>query len=86
MSTKFITEKVLSHALGCECKMNNKRNIVLYLDKELVEKTRNLGFNLSKTVENQLKQLITQFSHVNTQNNCENCNIFGSPGVTVPKL
>jgi len=59
--------------------MNNKRNVVLYLDKELVKKTRNLGFNLSKTVENHLKQLITQFSHVNTQNNRENCNIFGNP-------
>jgi post-segregation antitoxin (ccd killing protein) len=66
--------------------MTQKRNVVLYLDKELVEKTRELGFNLSKTFENHLKQLITQFSHVNTQNNCENCNIFGSPGVTVPGL
>jgi hypothetical protein len=60
--------------------MNGKRNIVLCLDKELVETTRELSFNLSKTVENHLKQLITQFSHVNTKNNCENCNIFGSPG------
>jgi hypothetical protein len=84
--TRLILLKASSHALRCECKMNNKRNVVLYLDKELVEKTRNLGFNLSKTVENHLKQLITQFSHVNTQNNCENCNIFGSPGVTVPRL
>jgi hypothetical protein len=41
--------------------MNNKRNVVLYIDKELVEKTRNLGFNLSKTFENHLKQLLTQF-------------------------
>jgi len=27
--------------------MSNKRNVVLYLDKDLVEKTRELGFNLS---------------------------------------
>ena len=49
--------------------MSNKRNVVLYLDRELVEKTRNLGFNLSKTFENHLKQLLTQFSQVSTQNN-----------------
>ena len=49
--------------------MNNKRNVVLYLDKELVEKSRNLGFNLSKTFENQLKHLLTQFSTVSSRNN-----------------
>jgi hypothetical protein len=49
--------------------MSHKRNVVLYLDKELVEKTRELGFNLSKTVENHLKQLITQFSTVSPRNN-----------------
>jgi integrase len=51
--------------------MPNKRNVVLYLDKELVEKTRSLGFNLSKTFENHLKQLITQFSQCNQLNNPE---------------
>jgi len=69
--------------------MNNKRNVVLYLDKELVEKTRNLGFNRSKTVENHLKQLLTQFSNINSVNNCKN-SVFvvfvGSPGVTAPML
>jgi post-segregation antitoxin (ccd killing protein) len=40
-----------------------------YLDKELVENTRNLGFNLSKTFEDRLKQLITQFSTVSDRNN-----------------
>ena len=69
ISTKLITENVPSHALGCERKMNNKRNVVLYLDKELVEKTRNLGFNLSKTFENHLKHLLTQFPPVYTLNN-----------------
>jgi hypothetical protein len=49
--------------------MSNKRNVVLYLDKELVEKTRNLGFNLSKTFENYLKHLLTQFPPVYTLNN-----------------
>ena len=68
------------HAFGCECIMGNKRNVVLYLDRELVEKTKELGFNLSKTVENYLKQLITHFSHVNIQNNGEIDIVGGSPG------
>jgi len=62
-----------------------KRNVVLYLDKELVEKTRELGFNLSKTFENHLKQLLNQFSNCYSQKTNEN-NVIGSPGVTVPKL
>jgi hypothetical protein len=52
--------------------MSNKRNVVLYLDKELVEKSRELGFNLSKTFENHLRQLLMQFSSVNLVNNCGN--------------
>jgi len=60
--------------------MAQKRNEVLYLDKELVEKSRGLGFNLSKTFENHLKQLLTQFANVNTQNNREKCSFVGSPG------
>ncbi len=50
--------------------MGKKRNVVLYLDAELVRKTRELGFNLSKTCENHLKQLITHFSVFNQLNNC----------------
>ena len=69
LSTKLITLKVPPHALGCECKMTQKRNVVLYLDKELVEKSHERGFNLSKTFENHLKQLLTQFQPVSTRNN-----------------
>jgi len=57
--------------------MSNKHNVVLYLDKELVEKTRELGFNLSKTFENTLKHLINTRSHVNPLNNSENSGIQG---------
>ncbi len=53
-----------------------KRNVVLYLDKELVEKTKELGFNLSKTFENHLKHLLTQFSNVNSVNNCGIVNVW----------
>jgi integrase len=43
--------------------MGNKGNLVLYLDKALVAKSKSLGFHLSKTFENHSKHLITQFSH-----------------------
>ncbi len=36
---------------------SNKHNLVLYVDKDLVEKSRSLGFNLSKTFENHLKSI-----------------------------
>jgi post-segregation antitoxin (ccd killing protein) len=49
--------------------MSNKRNVVLYLDKDLVQKSKSLGFNLSKTFENHLKHLITQYSTWNPENN-----------------
>ena len=48
--------------------MSQKRNVVLHLDAELVEQARELGFNLSKIVENHLKQLINSFSNVNSLN------------------
>ena len=48
--------------------MTTKGNVVLYLDKELVEKSKELGFNLSKTFENHLKHLINGNSPVSTQN------------------
>lgn len=38
--------------------MGTKGNVVLYLDKDLVAKTKELGFNLSRTFENHIKQLI----------------------------
>jgi post-segregation antitoxin (ccd killing protein) len=66
--------------------MANKRNVVLYVDSDLVRKTRELGFNLSKTFENYMKQLLTQNSALNTDNNSETTFMLGSPGVTVPIL
>ena len=46
-----------------------KGNVVLYLDKELVEKSKKMGFNLSKTFENHLKHLIKGYSSFSMQNN-----------------
>jgi hypothetical protein len=58
-----------------QTQMSNKRNVVLYLDKDLVEKSRNLSFNLSKTFENTLKQLVNTYSNVNPLNNNGNSKI-----------
>jgi hypothetical protein len=64
--------------------MRTKGNVVLYLDKELVEKSKDLGFNLSKTFENYLKHLMKQFSTVNSVNNFElsenKLEVVGLPG------
>jgi integrase len=51
--------------------MGTKGNVVLYLDKELVQKSKALGFNLSKTFENHLKHLIKQFSTCNPTSNSD---------------
>jgi hypothetical protein len=64
--------------------MNQKRNVVLYLDQELVERSRELGFNLSRTFENHLKQVINQLTNQqSTQNHCLTKNqvqMVGLPG------
>jgi integrase len=52
--------------------LSNKHNLVLYIDQDLVEKSRELGFNISKTFENHLKQLLTQFSQVTSSSNIKN--------------
>ena len=73
--------------------MSNKRKVVLYLDDELVEKSRAIGFNLSRTFENHLKQLIMQLSnqqsaqnHFPTENRSSNVGLPGfEPGSIEPK-
>jgi integrase len=51
--------------------MGNKGNVVLYLDRDLVAKSKSLGFNLSKTFENHLKHLITQYPTWNPAKNLD---------------
>ena len=64
--------------------LTTKGNVVLYLDKDWVEKPKELGFNLSKTFENHLKHLITGYSAVSTQNYVNlagiKSNLVGLPG------
>jgi len=38
------------HVFGCECNDNSEGNLALHLYKELVEKSKEKGFNLSKTL------------------------------------
>ena len=51
-----------------------EHSVVLYLNKELASKMRELGFNFSKTFENHFKHLLTQFHAVSTRNNSESTN------------
>ena len=67
--TKHITKNFPLCSCADAFAMTRKGNLVLYLDKELVEKSKSLGFNLSKTFENHLKHLTTQFSTCNPTNN-----------------
>jgi Post-segregation antitoxin CcdA len=64
--------------------MVNKGNVVLYLDKEVVEKSKELGFNLSKTFENHLKHLVNGYSQISMQNNANSSKyksyLVGPPG------
>ena len=69
-----MTKHITKIALACarvRMQMVNKGNVVLYLDKELVEKSKELGFNLSKTFENHLRRLMTQFSTSNSLDNLD---------------
>jgi hypothetical protein len=77
--TYNIEPSIPPHAKECEGTLPHKKNVVLYLDTELVKKTRELGFNLSKTCENHLKQLINSFQNICSANTCGNC-VVGSPG------
>jgi len=65
--------------------MTTKGNVVLYLDRELVEKSKEMGFNLSKTFENHLKHLINGNSLVSMQNKANSSEYKGNlVGLPVP--
>ena len=49
--------------------MSKKRNVVLYMDKGIIEESRQLGFNLSKMLENTLKQSIAKLSSTQSTQN-----------------
>jgi integrase/recombinase XerD len=72
----YNTELPLASA-RVQAQLSNRHNLVLYVDQELIEKSREMGFNLSKTFENHLKQLLTQFSRVNSMNNDGNNGFHG---------
>jgi uncharacterized protein (DUF4415 family) len=83
--TTFITSEFPTQASDANA-MATKRNVVLHLDKDLVEKSKEPGFNLSKTFENHLKHLMTQFSTFNSVNNVNSTeNGINNMGLSVPK-
>ena len=49
--------------------MVEKIRTTLYLNRQLVEKAKELGFNISKLCENCLKQAINKMEAPNTKNN-----------------
>jgi hypothetical protein len=63
-STRLTTLNLPSHPPKCKCKCQTE-NVVPFLHKELVEKSHELGFNVSKTFGNHSKHLITSCSTVN---------------------
>jgi hypothetical protein len=65
--TSFITISFIRMHLGANAD-DNQSNVVSYLDKELVEKSKELCFNLSKMFENHLKQLMSGNSLASSQN------------------
>ncbi len=66
--TKHITKKSPRIASDANA-MTQKGNVLLYLDKDLVGKSRELWFSLSRTFENHLKQLITLLSNTQPTHN-----------------
>ena len=60
--------------------MSSKRNLVLYVDADLVEKTKELGLNLSKTFENDMKTLIKTLDNPHFGKYDGNNVLIGSPG------
>ncbi len=55
----------MSVLAGASAELRRKRNVGLFITEELVNRTKELGFNLSKTFENHLKHLINQVSSNN---------------------
>ena len=47
--------------------MKNKQNITLYLDREVIEKARELGLNISKVCENALIQAVKALEDIFTE-------------------
>ena len=60
--------------------MTNERNVALYVDADLVEKTRELGCNLSKTFENHMITLINKLETGYAGKYAGNTSVIGSPG------
>ena len=54
--------------LVCKGKQRKRKNVVITLDPELVEKARKLGLNISKVCENALIQAVKALEQVFDEN------------------
>lgn len=52
-----------------------KKNVVIYLDPEVVKEAKELGLNISKICENVLKEYIRKLTGSNQKNEIENNSI-----------
>ncbi|GEM_PF-1175884 len=57
-----------------------KKNVVIYLDPEIVKEARDLGLNISKISENALKEAIRRLKGENLQNSYNSGNRADPPG------
>jgi post-segregation antitoxin (ccd killing protein) len=47
-----------------------KKNVMIYVEEELVEEAKELGFNISELCENCLKEAIRRMTQPKTSENC----------------
>ena len=52
-----------------------KKNVMIRIDEEVVEKAKDLGLNISKISENALKEYISRLEAPNPQNNTKGFSI-----------
>ena len=63
-----------------------KKNVVIYLDPEVVKEAKELGLNISKICENALKEAVRRLKGEYSQNNLnsqksDDCESVETPGV-----
>jgi len=65
---------------GLKMRKGKKKNVVIYLDPEIVKEARDLGLNISKISENALKEAIRRLKGENLQNSYNSGNRADPPG------
>ena len=50
-----------------------KKNLMIYIEEDVIKKSKDLGLNISKVSENALKEMIRRIENLNIQNDVKNC-------------